>query len=60
MIDTVKQFRKKYTLAIMIFIVGVVHSFLYGWSAGELTMFCSMILGIFGVADLVDKDKFRK
>lgn len=50
-----QSFRKKYCLALLIFVAGFAHAFLYSWSAGEVTMFATVLLGIFGGADLVDK-----
>lgn len=60
MIETLSRFRKKYTLALLLFLVGSAHSFVNTWSASEFTTFAALLLGIFGTADLVDKDKFRK
>ena len=60
MIDKVKEiWRKKYTTAMIILAIGTIHSFVNSWSAGEFTTFAALILGIFGVADLIDKDKFK-
>lgn len=56
----ISRFRKKYTLALLVFGVGTIHSFVYGWSAGEYTAFAALILGIFGTADLVDKKVVNK
>lgn len=60
MTDVLQQFRKKYTLALLIFFAGTAHAFIYAWSAGEYTMFATLILGTFGVADLIDKDKLKR
>ncbi len=55
MVDMVSRFRKKYTLAILLFLAGTAHSFYFQWSAGEYTTYAMLLLGIFGSADLVDK-----
>ncbi len=59
MIDQIKQFRKKYTLALLFFVSGNFHAFIHDWTATSYIAFASLLLGIFGAADLVDKDKFR-
>ncbi len=59
MIDTIQSFRKKYTLALLIFFVGSILAFRSGASLGEYTAFTGVLLTIFGAADLVDKDKFK-
>lgn len=60
MTDVLGQLRKKYTLALLLFGAGSAHAFIYAWSAGEYTTFAGLLLGLFGAADLIDKDKFKK
>lgn len=55
MVDMVSRFRKKYTLTLLLFIAGTVQAFLFKWSAGEWTAYASLLLTLFGAADLVDK-----
>lgn len=59
MIDAMAKFRKKYTLALLIFFAGTTLAFMGKASLGEYTVFTSVLLGIFGAADLVDKGKFK-
>ncbi|MBW2561905.1 MAG: hypothetical protein JRE40_13765 [Deltaproteobacteria bacterium] len=60
MIDTIQRFRKKYTLAILLFITGSVLAFTNDASLGEYTAFAGVLLAIFGGADLVDKKVVNK
>ena len=60
MIDAISQFRKKYTLAILLYISGNLHAFVFDWTATSYIMFASLLLGIFGVADLTDKKMENK
>ena len=60
MIDAIRQFRKKYTLAMLMFIAGTTLAFVEGSTLLEYSTFCGVLLAIFGAADLVDKDKFRR
>jgi len=55
MVDTLQKFRKKYTLALLLFIVGSILAFTTKASLGEYTAFAGVVLTIFGGADLVDK-----
>ena len=55
MIDTVARFRKKYTLALLLFSVGSILALTTKASLGEYTVFAGTVLAIFGGADLVDK-----
>ena len=55
MLETVSRFRKKYTLAILLFIAGTALAFKTGAELGEYTVFAGTLLAIFGGADLVDK-----
>lgn len=55
MIDTVARFRKKYTLALLLFGVGSALAFVNGATLGEYTLFAGTLLAIFGSADLADK-----
>lgn len=57
MIDAISKFRKKYTLAMLLFVAGTAQAFFFEWSAGEYTAFAALLLGIFGAADLIDKKK---
>ena len=47
--------RKKYTLTLLIFVIGSALAFQAGSSLGEYTAFSVMLLGVFGAQDLVDK-----
>lgn len=58
--NSIARFRKKYTLTLLIFATGSVHAFWFAWSAGEYTAFVSLLLGLFGSADLVDKKVTNK
>jgi len=49
------RFRKKYTLTLLIFVVGSALALKAGSSLGEYTAFSVMLLGVFGAQDLVDK-----
>lgn len=60
MIEAIRRFRKKYTLALLLFIVGSTHSFMFAWTATEFTAFAALLLGIFGTTDLVDKKVVTK
>ena len=55
MMRAVARFRKKYTLTVLLFVAGTAQAFLFEWSAGEYTAYASLLLAIFGVADLADK-----
>ena len=54
----IDQWRKKYALAIGMFLYGSFHAYLNVWSAGELTTFYAMLLAIFGAADLADNGAY--
>ena len=60
MIDAIQKFRKKYTLAILLFVAGTVLAFYTGATLGAYTMFAGTLLTIFGSADLVDKKVVTK
>jgi len=60
MIDTIQRFRKKYTLALLLFGVGSVLAFTTGATLGEYTVFTGTVLAIFGSADLADKKLANK
>ena len=55
MIDTISKFRKKYTLALLLFFAGTGLAFYTQASLTEYTVFSGVLLAIFGSADLVDK-----
>ncbi len=55
MLDAIQKFRKKYTLALLLYAAGTFQAFLFEWSAGEYTAFAALLLGIFGAGDLIDK-----
>jgi len=59
MLEAISQFRKKYTLALLLFISGNAHAFKFEWEPTFYIAFASLLLGIFASADLIDKDKFR-
>ena len=54
------RWRKKYTLALLIFAAGTTIAFVNQSSLGEYTGFATLILGVFGAADLVDKKVANK
>ena len=55
MIDAIQKFRKKYTLALLLFAAGTVIAIMTKASLGDYTFFTATLLTIFGGADLVDK-----
>lgn len=55
MIDTIGRFRKKYTLALLIFFAGTGLAFYTSATLTAYTIFAGTLLTIFGSADLVDK-----
>lgn len=55
MIDTIGRFRKKYTLALMMFFAGTGIAVYVGATLGEYTMFCGTLLAIFGAAYVAGK-----
>ena len=59
-VQTISQFRKKYTLAILLYLAGTTIAIMTKATLGEYTFFAGTVLSIFGTADLIDKDKFRK
>ncbi len=59
MIDAIQKFRKKYTLALLLYVTGTAFAFYVKASMTEYTIFAGTLLAIFGAADLVDKDKFK-
>ena len=60
MIDAIQRFRKKYTLALLLFVTGSVLAFVNHATLGEYTAFAGVLLAIFGGADLVDKKVLNK
>ena len=55
MVDTIARFRKKYTLTLLIWASGTGLAFYMGESLGAYTAFATLLLSVFGAADLVDK-----
>jgi hypothetical protein len=55
MFDRLYTFRKKYTLALLLFVAGTTQAFYFHWEASSYTAFAALLLGIFGSADLIDK-----
>lgn len=49
------RFRKKYTLALMLFFAGTSLAFYTHATLGQYTAFAGILLGVFGGADLIDK-----
>lgn len=60
MIDAIQKFRKKYTLALLLFVAGTALAFKVDATLGEYTAFAGVLLAIFGGADLVDKKVLNK
>ena len=60
MIDAVARFRKKYTLALLLYVAGTALAFYTNASLGTYTVFAGTLLAIFGSADLVDKKVVNK
>lgn len=50
-----KNFRKKYTLTIAVFLTGTILAFATNASLGEYTYFAAVLLSTFGAADVADK-----
>ncbi|MEE9158966.1 MAG: hypothetical protein V3U60_11330 [Gammaproteobacteria bacterium] len=55
MIDAIQKFRKKYTLALLLYAAGTSLAFYTKADLGAYTLFAGTLLAIFGGADLVDK-----
>ena len=55
MIDTIARFRKKYTLALLLYVAGTGLAFYTSATLTAYTVFAGTLLAIFGSADLVDK-----
>ena len=60
MVETLARFRKKYTLALLLYASGTTMAFVFEWNATEYTAFAALLLTIFGSADLVDKKMANK
>jgi len=60
MIDAMSKFRKKYTLALLLFAGGTAIAVMTKASLGDYTFFMGTLLTIFGGADLVDKKVSNK
>lgn len=54
MTDTPARFRKKYALALMLFVAGTVLAFYTHATLTQYTFFAGTLLAIFGTADLID------
>lgn len=54
-IDTVSRFKKKYTLALLLWAAGSVLAFMTKATLSEYTMFAGTVLTIFGIADVSEK-----
>ena len=55
MIETVARFRKKYTLALLLFVAGTALAFVMDSTLTEYTVFAGVLIGIFGTQDVMDK-----
>lgn len=60
MIDTISRFRKKYTLALLLYVTGTGLAFYTDATLTAYTIFAGTLLTIFGSADLVDKKVVNK
>ena len=60
MIETVARFKKKYTLALLLFVAGSALAFQSGASLTEYTIFTATVLSIFGISDVADKQVTKK
>jgi len=55
MFDAIARFRKKYTLALLLFFAGTALAFYTSATLTEYTIFSGTILAIFGGADVLEK-----
>jgi hypothetical protein len=55
LIETVARFRKKYTLALLLFVAGTALAFVMDSTLTEYTVFAGVLIGIFGTQDVMDK-----
>ena len=55
MVEMISKFRKKYTLAILLWASGTAIALITQATLGEYTMFAGTVLTLFGAGDLVDK-----
>ena len=55
-----ERFRKKYTLALLLWGAGTDLAFTVPTGLSEYTAFAALLLGVFGAADLVDKKLANK
>ncbi len=53
--EAAARFRKKYTLALLLFAAGTYLAWHTGATLTEYSMFASLLLGIFGAADVAEK-----
>lgn len=54
MIETKSRFRKKYSLALLLFFAGTALAFYTSATLTQYSFFAGTLLAIFGAADLVD------
>jgi len=54
------RFRKKYTLALLLWASGTALAFHISADMISYTAFAALLLSIFGVADLIDKNKIKQ
>jgi len=55
MMEAISQWRKKYTLALMLYVSGTVLAFYTDATLTQYSVFAGVLLAVFGTADLVDK-----
>ena len=60
MIDATSKFRKKYTLALLLYVAGTALAFYTDATLTAYTFFAGTLLAIFGSADLIDKKVVTK
>lgn len=59
MFKAMREWRKKYTLAQEVFLVGSALAYVQDWPPEMFIALGTLVLGIFGAADLADKGKFK-
>jgi hypothetical protein len=55
-----ERFRKKFTLALLLWASGTALAFTMQTGLGEYTAFATLLLGVFGTQDVVDKKLINK
>ena len=60
MVETLARFRKKYTLTLLLWASGTGLAFYTSEGLGTYTAFATLLLSVFGAADLVDKKVANK